>query len=206
MTWDTEKGRRINDWRRVVFSDEKKFNLDGPDGWNYYFHDLRKDEVILKRSHSRAGGVMIWAAISYYGTIDLLIQSGRIDGKTYISTLQTAFPKCCELFGGNTWIFQQDNAPIHTAKIVKEWINDQNIEVMQWPPYSPDLNIIENVWGWLARKVYEGGKQYDDIESLVESIKAAWADITLNYLGTLYNSMKDRLFEVISKNGGHTHY
>ncbi|XP_039968910.1 uncharacterized protein LOC120780715 [Bactrocera tryoni] len=55
-----------SDWRYVVFSDEKKFNLEGPDGYNYYFHDLRKEEHHLDRLHSRVGRVMVWGAISYY--------------------------------------------------------------------------------------------------------------------------------------------
>ncbi|KAM8702592.1 hypothetical protein ACLKA7_001928 [Drosophila subpalustris] len=62
MTWKKE-------WERVVFSDEKKFNLEGPDGYAYYFHDLRKEEHTLDRLHSRAGGVMVWGAITYFGTI-----------------------------------------------------------------------------------------------------------------------------------------
>ena len=67
-----------SDWRTVVFTDEKKFNLDGPDGYHYYFHDLRKDKRFLNRRHSREGGVMVWGAITYYGTIDLEFQSAKM--------------------------------------------------------------------------------------------------------------------------------
>ena len=40
-------------------------------------------------------------------------------------------------------IFMQDNAPIHKAKKVIEWFNENGIEVIHWPPYLPDLNPIE---------------------------------------------------------------
>jgi len=77
---------------------------------------------------------------------------------------------------------------------------------MTWPPYSPNLNVIENVWGWLTRKVYEGGKQYKDKETLPAAIKRAWSEISLKYLDSLNYSMKDRIYEVISNKGGSTHY
>jgi len=47
-----------------------------------------------------------------------------------------------------------------STRSVKTWIRSDNVKVMEWPLYSQDLNTIENVWGWLAGKVYEGGKQY----------------------------------------------
>lgn len=199
MTWSDK-------WFKVVFSDEKKFNIDGPDGYNYYFHDLNKEELFLSRRHSREGGIMVWGAISYYGTIELVFVSHKMTATTYKNILEEAFPKFNDFFGPIPWTYQHDNAPIHTARAVKQWINQQGVQLLDWPPYSPDLNPMENVWGWLARKVYEGGKQFETIESLKDAITEAWSSISLNYLESLYKSMPNRIFEVISKNGGSTHY
>jgi len=91
MTWTTQ-------WQHVVFSDEKKFNLEGPDGFNYYFHDLRKEEHHLDRLHSRVGGVMVWGAISYYGTCELQFLTSRMNAQDYNTVLKTAFPHFQNVF------------------------------------------------------------------------------------------------------------
>ncbi|KAM8708535.1 hypothetical protein ACLKA7_015503 [Drosophila subpalustris] len=103
---------------------------------------------------------MVWGAISYFGTCELQFLTSRMNAQNYNEVLKTAFPHFQNVFHNLQWHFQHDNAPIHTARSVKSWIQDQKVDLLDWPPYSPDLNIIENVWGWLARKVYESGKQY----------------------------------------------
>ncbi|KAH9132097.1 hypothetical protein LEN26_007520 [Aphanomyces euteiches] len=58
---------RSNEWRSVVFSDEKKFNLNGPDGYQFYWHDLRKEQEVYSKRVSGGGSVMIWAGMSFAG-------------------------------------------------------------------------------------------------------------------------------------------
>jgi esterase/lipase superfamily enzyme len=47
--------------------------------------------------------------------------------------------------GVHDFIFQQDGAPCHTAKICTKYFTDSNIKVLSWPGNSPDLNPIENL-------------------------------------------------------------
>ena len=58
---------------------------------------------------------------------------------------------------GEGWIFQQDNIAIHNASITKKYLLEQKIRLFDHPACSPDLNPIENLWGLIVAKVYEGG-------------------------------------------------
>ena len=64
------------------------------------------------------------------------------------------------------FIFQQDNATIHTAKSAMEYFEAMGIEILSWPARSPDLNPIENVWGWLSNEIYKEGNQFDTVIQL----------------------------------------
>lgn len=54
-------------WISVIFSDEKKWNLDGPDGYKCYWHDLRKEPKICFSRQQGGRSVMTWGGIGFNG-------------------------------------------------------------------------------------------------------------------------------------------
>lgn len=196
-----EYGRK---WNSVGFSDEKKNNLEGPDGYQYYWRDLRNDKEIYSKRQSGGGSVFMWGAFSAKGKSELAFLEGKQNAEKYTVTLgEYLFPFAHPHHGLN-FVFQHDNASIHTARVAKWYLEDQDVSVMWWPAKSPDLNPIKNLWGILARVVYENIKQYDTKEELVQAIKKAWDAIPMLKLKSLVGSMKKLCMEVYRKEGHKT--
>jgi DDE superfamily endonuclease len=110
--------------------------------------------------------------------------------------------------------FMQDNASIHTAQSVKDWFKEQRVWCTDWPPYSPDLNPIENVWHAiksLALKMFpdimsRGEQSEEDIKRVEECLKAAWAALPNSLFEDLIESMSRRIEMCILADGWHTKY
>jgi len=101
-------------------------------------------------------------------------------------------------------MFHQDGARAHTSKATIAWLNTNikhYIPPEDWPPNSPDLSPIENVWSIMATAVYADDDWHSVTATLKHCLRKAWKSISLLTLQNLIGSMPNRLKAVIKNNG-----
>uniref|UniRef100_A0A8C4RHK9 Tc1-like transposase DDE domain-containing protein n=1 Tax=Erpetoichthys calabaricus TaxID=27687 RepID=A0A8C4RHK9_ERPCA len=97
----------------------------------------------------------------------------------------------------------QDN-PKHTAKISKEWFQDNSVNVLEWPSQSPDLNPIEHLRRDLKTAVHR--RFPSNLMELERCCKEEWAKLAKDKCAKLIASYRKRLIAVIAAKGGPTSY
>ena len=136
--------RESHPWTFTIFSDEKKFNFDGPDSWS---SGADVDRKICRNKRQMGGGsIMVWAALLSDGSVIVERISGRLNADKYIEMLdQKVMPTLESLVDARDYIFQQDNARPHVAKKTLTWLKGKFKSVLEWPARSPDLNPVDNL-------------------------------------------------------------
>jgi len=134
---------------------------------------------------------------------------GGVTATRYLEVLQEHLPDLLEY---NT-IFMQDNAPIHKARIIKEWFKTSGVYVVDWPPYSLDLNPIENLWKMLKAEIIRSHLEFitmkDNLSTknhLIRCAMEAWDALKDGLLNKLALGMQKRVDVVIIANGWYTKY
>ncbi|CAO4387548.1 unnamed protein product [Caenorhabditis nigoni] len=195
------------DWSKVIWSDEKKFNLDGPDGYRYYWHDLRKSKMYLEQRSFKGGkGVMVWACFGSKGRIKLSFTPPRINSTIYQFVMKKSLLPYIKRHRRDHLIFMQDNASAHKSRSTMRWFAKKHISLLDWPAHSPDMNPQENIWGHMVRKIYENGKHYSNQDELKKAIVDAWNTVDQSLVDNLVLSMDGRMFKVIQNQGGPIDY
>ena len=108
----------------------------------------------------------------------------------------------------------QDNAAIHKAHIVMNWLSENRFKLMDWPLYSPELNPIEHVWFLLKEGVYMvcpdietlSGGRARVAQALRDACRMSWETLKDELFENLVASMPDRVEAVICAQGGYTKY
>ena len=184
------------DWKKVRFSDEsiirKKFNMKQ---W------MHKDSIKVEKVVAHPISILIWGFFDYDKIGQIYCFNGKMDQYKYIDILKNNLLP----FKNNFYSFQFDNDPKHTATKSLSYLFENNIKcLLWWPPNSPDLNPIENIWAFIKNKLRK--ETIKNIKELESKIKSIWTNIDINMIHNLINSMQNRIKLVIKNNGDYIDY
>lgn len=188
-------------WDMTVFTDEKRFTLDGTDDWRTY--TLPSELVVRCKRQCKGGGVMVWMMVLPNYLLSFHIIKGKFRSEDYIKLLKENVLPIIMLNLGKDFFLQQDNAPVHQSKEVKLFLKESNIRTILWPARSPDINIAEDVWKMISDIVYDG-PQFRNKEDLISAIQNAIYHINSQErkrLESLYGSIRSRLCKVMKTSG-----
>jgi transposase len=140
---------------------------------------------------------------------DPLSPRGGVIARVYQEVLDRYLPPILDFSS----IFMHDNAPIHTAYIIRDWFLLRGINIMDWPPYNPDLNLIENLWALLKQEIYILYPELVDAPNTVETLDLligcamdTWDRLGESLLNRLIDTMEYRVKAVIAAEGWYTKY
>jgi transposase len=201
----------VDDWRKVVWSDETKINRLGSDGreWCWKNPGEALSNRTCKPTVKHGGGsLMVWGCMTAQGAGYLTKIDTIMDADLYCQILCDELVKSLQYhdLDVNDVIFQQDNDPKHTSKKAKACLEELGLEVLQWPAQSPDLNPIEHLWDHLKRCLNAYPTQPKGMLELWERVAVEWDGIQKGVVANLIDSMPRRVAAVLKAKGGMTKY
>lgn len=164
------KSWTADDWKKVIFSDETHLFVQG-----YKGNVVRRgDSEPLTPEHFQQTvkhplKQMFWGFFTTNGTGSLVPVQGMMNSTKYIEILRHRIVPFMQTFSGT---FQHDLAPCHNSKLVKTFILENQINVLDWPGNSPDLNPIENLWNILKSRL--GKMDCSTKERMITSAINVW--------------------------------
>lgn len=194
-------------WRKFIFSDECKVEVNTIKKqlvWKF-----KSDPGWLgpqKKKSKRIFSVMIWGCVTFHGFRKLEKVNGNLNSEKYMGILERNLPAVINSFQGDDYIFQQDNAPCHVSNSMMQFFAEKGFLTTTWPPQSPDINIIENLWKMLKKSLKDTNIEFRSRDELYAEIEKHWNLIAQNVIGKLYDSLPRRMTEVLKMRGQITKY
>ncbi|UYV76267.1 hypothetical protein LAZ67_13003215 [Cordylochernes scorpioides] len=182
LEWCRARSTWMTEWHRVVFSDESPFCLSSDSRRVRVWRrrgERSNPAAIVERPTVRQRVIMVWGAIAYDSRSPLLRIQGTMTAQRYVD--------------------DQDNARPHTARISQQALQD--VQMLPWPPYSPDLSPIEHVWDIIGRRLHALPQPRSEDE-LWQMVEKEWRAIPQDAIRTLIDSLARRVAACIAVRGG----
>ena len=198
--WDWYE-KRV-DFSKVIITDECRFSLDGPDNFQSWTFNP-EDPSFHVKNPMQGGGVMVWAALLPDGSLIISHIKDKCTKEWYKNLLKKEVFPLLRAKYRRSFRWQQDNAPCHTAKVIKQYLKKERVKLLEWPPYCPDISPIENVFHILKNVIYDG-PQFSRKETLwckIQEVVELFNRERKDQMKKLHGELVKRGLLVINKNG-----
>ena len=181
----------LRQWRQVFFIYESRFSLYLFDGWQRVYRrngERFADTCVVERDRFGGGSVMVWGGNSHGLKSQLVVIDGNLTAARYRDGILR--PHVIPFLQQHNLTLQQDNTRLHVASICQVFLTINNVQPLDWPPYSPDLPPTEPIHATRAQ--------------LTRALEEEWNNIPIRRINALMNSVTRRIRAVTRANGGHT--
>ena len=201
----------LEDWKRIVWTDETKINRLGSDGRKWVWKDIGEplnDRLVESTVKFGGGNVMMWGCMLWEGIGYATRIEGKLDAELYCAILEHELQNSLKYYNKSTSdiTFQQDNDPKHKSKQADKWLKNHKFKIMKWPAQSPDLNPIEHLWWYLKQRLDEYENSPSSQHELWERCEVEWEKIPKEVCQNLIAGMPKRVAAVLRAKRGHTKY
>jgi transposase len=198
----------------VCWSDEATFHV-GADGSVFYVTRGSGEEYLEKNLNpsfkSGRTSVGVWSCFcgDEMGPLVIIEKGGTMTAKRYLETVKKHFlpfyRRMRRKYGPDV-VMQEDNASWHKAKMVTNYLDKQKVKRLRWPPQSPDLSPIENLWKQIKILIGKRRHKIKNIGMMERALEEIWPTISKESLLKLNASMPKRLNLCIKNKGGSIKY
>lgn len=205
------------DVKFMCFHDEKDFTLEVPTNRqnNRVNARVRKNDISPQRLyHERSRfsmKLMVSCCVSWRGKTGIFFvnpQETKMNAIHFTNHLESdLLPACTQLYPYGDFILLLDGATSHTAKSTQQYLEmfaPRFISANLWPPYSPDLNVMDYfVWDTLQEQVYSGRKEpFANLQELQARIEECWPRVSHAAIKRAILQWRARLQCVVDAHGG----
>jgi hypothetical protein len=201
--------------KTVFFTDEKNFYLNPPVNhqndrvWSAgKKRDIHESRLVVERAKF-AKHIMVSAGVCYggKGRLHFIPDKAKVNAKLYVETLLPRLMEDCRSLLPSGFIFQQDGAPAHTAKLAQGFIATNCSEFIgkdEWPPNSPDLNPLDyHVWGAMLERYKTFHPKPKNVDELKKVLLLIWDQLSQDSINKAVLGFPKRLRACVKAGGGH---